>query len=376
MVETWPNRWTGSAGERESGDWMESELARMGYETRQVRFDCPGWQYDGEEFYLAGRRLQAGAQFFSVGCDVAGPIVAVTPDGQGGFRGEAKGAVALLRETETKDVNDRNKIQEALEAAGAKAVVIVSEYRDTYSTKMFRNPGSRLPALGVSGAVGQELYGSTGNQARVVIRARQTRSTTGNVFGQKGPAGGPVLMVCAHHEASPAAPGAYDNASGIGVLLDVAQRLSKAKVGALLRFAGFGGHEFGVFGSKGYVRDYEEEARRIKRLMMFDSVGVKGTNPSITAWGGKEMVEGVRAFAQGRPGVRFEAGTGSAPGDASSFWPIGVESVWVSVSDWSKAAPFHSPLDDMRWIGREALAQDVEIGVAMLQEWMREFAAR
>jgi Iap family predicted aminopeptidase len=376
LVETWPNRWTGSAGERASGDWMEGELARMGYETRQVRFDCPGWQYDGEEFYLAGRRLQAGAQFYSVGCDVAGPIAVVTPDGQGGFQGEAKGKVALLRETQTKDVNDRNKLLEALEAAGAKAAVIVSEYRDTYSTKMFRDPESRLPALGVSGAVGEELYASTGKEARVVIRARQTSSSTGSVLGQRGPAAGPVLMVCAHHEASPGAPGAYDNASGIGVVLDLAQRFAKARLGALLRFAGFGGHEFGTFGSKAYVRDYEDEARQIKRLLMFDGVGVKGAALSLTAWGGKEMVAGVRAFAAGRPGVRFEAGKGPALGDAGSFWAIGTESVWVSVSDWSKAAPFHSPLDDMRWIGREALAEAVEIGVAMLNEWMRELGAR
>jgi hypothetical protein len=183
-------------------------------------------------------------------------------------------------------------------------------------------------------------------------------------------------MVCAHHEASPGAPGAYDNASGIGVVLELAQRFSTAKVGVLLRFAGFGGHEFGTFGSKAYVRDFGDEARRIKRLLMFDSVGVKGTNPSLTAWGGKTMVAGVQAFSAGRPGVRFEVGTGSAPGDAGSFWTIGIESVWVSVPDWSKAAPFHSPLDDMRWIGRETLAEDVEIGAAMLHDWMREFAAR
>ena len=49
LVENFPDRWTGSRGERESGDWMEAQLARMGYDTRQTRFDCPGWEYEGEE---------------------------------------------------------------------------------------------------------------------------------------------------------------------------------------------------------------------------------------------------------------------------------------------------------------------------------------
>jgi hypothetical protein len=329
----------------------------MGYDTRQVRFDCPGWEYTGEELYLAGRQLQAGAQFYSTGCDVAGPIAAVMPDGQGEFCGEAKGKISLFREAETTDVIERNSILKALEAAGSRAAVIVSEYRETYSTKMVRDPESRLPAVGVSGIVGEQLYNSCGNEVRLVIRARLTQSSTGNVFGQKGPATAPVLMVGAHHAASPASPGAYDNASGIGVVLDLAQRFSKVTTGARLRFAGFGGHEFGAFGSSRYVRDYEDEAREIKRLLVFDAVGVAGKAASITAWGGA-------------------AGRGTPGGDAGSFSPIGTESVWVSVSDWRTAAPFHSPLDDMRWIGREPLTDVVEIGVALLNEWARELGAQ
>ena len=376
LVEKWPNRWTGSRGEKEAGDWLEQELARLGYATRQHRFDCPGWEYEGEEFYLEGRRLPAGAQFYSAGCDVQGPLAAVQPDGQGGFRGEARGKIALLKETETKNVSERNKILEALEAAGARAAVLVSEYRDTYSTKMFRNAESKLPAAGVSGAVGAQLYAAAGKGVRLVIRARQTRSRTGNVLGEKGPAQGPAFMVCAHHEASPASPGASDNASGIGVVLAMAQAFAKAKVGARLQFAGFGGHEFGALGSKRYVQDYEAEARRIKRLMVFDMVGVKGLALALTAWGGPQLAASVRSFAEKTPGVTADIREGPPETDAKAFGPLGTDAVWVAAANWSKAAPFHSPLDDMRWIGREELARSVEAGVALLKAWLTEFGVQ
>jgi len=388
MVETWPNRWTGSVGERESGDWMEKQLARMGYQTRQTRFNCPGWEYEGEEFYLEGKPLKAGAQFFSVGCDVTAPLTAVKPDGKGGFHGEVKGKIALLKETDTTDVIERNKILLALETAGAVAAVMESEYPDTYSTKMFRTPESKLPAAGVSGEVGKKLFASLGKKAKLVIRARQTQSTTSNVIGEKGPADGPVFLICAHHEASPGSPGAYDNAAGIGVILEMAERFSKVDCGARLRFVGWGGHEFGALGSKWYVENCGDEAKKVKRLLVFDGVGAAKADPEIMAWGGPELTPKVQAYAEKRGAVKFRPGTGGG-GDATYFVPIGVEAVWVSASrwrlgdlygredhGWRSAAPFHSPIDDMRWITREAMAREVEIGMGLMKEWMAEFGVR
>lgn len=385
LVETWPNRWTGSPGERESGDWIEQQFARMGYETRQMPLPCPGWDYEGQEFTVEGEPLEAGAQFYSVGCDVRGPLAAVEPDGQGGLSGQARGKVALIKETDTREVNERNQILLALERAGALAAIMESEYPDTYSTKMFRTPESKLPAAGVSGQVGEKLFAAQGKEARLVIRARQTESTSANVFGEKGPADGPVFLICAHHEASPACPGAYDNASGIGVVLEIAEHVSKARCGARLRFAAWGGHEFGVLGSKWYAKHCPDEVRKVRRLLVFDGVGAKESDPEITVWGGGELMEAVRAFAGKRQATRFLAGSGGA-GDATYFLQAGVEAVWVSATrwrlgdlygredrQWMPAAPFHSPIDDMRWIAPQAMARDVGIGMELLQEWSAEF---
>lgn len=384
IVETWPNRWTGSPGERESGDWMEQQLARMGYETRQARFDCPGWEYEGEELCLQGEPLEAGAQFYSAGGDVTGALVAIKPDGQGGFTGDVEGRMALIKETDTGEVGERNSILRALEADGALAAVMESEYPDTYSTKMFRTPESKLPAAGVSGEVGQRLFASLGKEARLVIRARQTQSTTSNVIGEKGPADGPVFLICAHHEAAPASPGAYDNAAGIGVILEMAERLSTVESGARLRFVGWGGHEFGVFGSRRYVENLPDEAKAVKRLFVFDGVGAKDSDPRISVNGGEELVKQLQAYAEGREDLRVRVRSGG--GDGLYFVRIGVETVWFHatkrrpagasagrVTAGGLAAPFHSPIDDMRWITREAMAREVGIGMDIVTGWIAEF---
>ena len=122
---------------------MEAQLAAMGYETRQTRFDCPGWEYEGEELHLEGEPVEAGAQFYSVGCDVTGQLAPVKPDGKGAFDGEVAGKIALAKEADTTDVIDRNKMLLGFEAAGAVAAIMQSVLPDTYSTKMFRTPESK-----------------------------------------------------------------------------------------------------------------------------------------------------------------------------------------------------------------------------------------
>jgi len=51
----------GSAGEKRAGDWVEAQLSRMGYETRQLYFDCPSWEYEDEELFVAGEPKLAQA---------------------------------------------------------------------------------------------------------------------------------------------------------------------------------------------------------------------------------------------------------------------------------------------------------------------------
>jgi hypothetical protein len=387
LVESWPGRWTGSPGEAAAADWLEEQFARIGCDTSRMWLPCPGWEYEGEEFYLRGERLDAGAQFYSVGCDVSGPLEPIEPDGHGMFCGDVGGRIAIVRETDTREVNERNQLLLALESAGALAAIMESEYPDTYSTKMFRTPEASLPCAGVSGQVGSKLFGAVGQEARLVIRARQTQSTTSNVFGDLGPADGPLLMVCAHHEASPGSPGAYDNASGVGVILEMAERLASAGCGARLRFVGWGGHEFGILGSQWYAENHPDDISAVKRFLVFDAVGARESDPEIRVWGGDRLMDSMHAWGETQEDVRVLPGSGGA-GDATHFIRAGVESVWVTAArwrsgdlygredrGWKPAAPFHSPIDDMRWIESDPMARAVEVGVSLVREWCAEFGA-
>lgn len=63
---------------------------------------------------------------------------------------------------------------------------------------------------------------------------------------KRGPA--PLVIVGAHYDAVSAGAGADDNASGVGVMLEVAERLAKYKIRYDVVFVAFGAEEVGLRG--------------------------------------------------------------------------------------------------------------------------------
>ena len=63
----------------------------------------------------------------------------------------------------------------------------------------------------------------------------------------------PLVIVGAHYDASSAGAGADDNASGVAVMLETAQRIAKYKPEYDIAFVAFGAEEAGLRGSSYYV---------------------------------------------------------------------------------------------------------------------------
>lgn len=87
------------------------------------------------------------------------------------------------------------------------------------------------------------------------------------------------VIVSGHLDAYDVATGAVDCATGIGPMLEAARLLSAAgaKPKRTIRFVGFAGEEFGLYGAKAYVKAHEAELPKIS--MMFNRDG--GPTPPV-----------------------------------------------------------------------------------------------
>lgn len=82
-----------------------------------------------------------------------------------------------------------------------------------------------------------------------------------------------VLFVGSHSDSVIAGPGINDNGSGSSGILAVAEELSKYSVENAVRFAWWGGEEFGLLGSKFYVNTLSsDELAKIRLYLNFDMI--------------------------------------------------------------------------------------------------------
>jgi len=197
-------------------------------------------------------------------------------------------------------------------------------------------------------ALGPHPWGSPRNQAAAEYVAAELRQAglsaveaqgfeahgirgTNVVATLRGPSD-EVVLVCAHHDTAPDAPGAYDDGGGVGVLIEVARAIAAQPLRArTFVFASFDGEEAWATGrgttagSRAYIERLGPGARRIVGALAVEMSGWPGGTPL------------VHPIAYADP--RRLGGTVIAPawlvqtalsGSAAAGSPLGVGDPWLS----------------------------------------------
>jgi acetylornithine deacetylase/succinyl-diaminopimelate desuccinylase-like protein len=100
-----------------------------------------------------------------------------------------------------------------------------------------------------------------------------------------------TILLGAHYDTVDAAPGAVDNASGVGVVLELARVLGKAQHQETYQIVFFGAEEYGLVGSSYYVAQSDLSA--IRWMLNLDMVGtpleidIAGKNQPHQSWPNK-----------------------------------------------------------------------------------------
>ncbi len=95
-----------------------------------------------------------------------------------------------------------------------------------------------------------------------------------------------LMVVGAHHDTAPEAPGAYDDGGGVGVLIEAARAWAREPSRTrTFVFASFDGEEAWstgkttTAGSRAYIKDLGTEARRVVAALVIEMCGWKGGTP-------------------------------------------------------------------------------------------------
>jgi Zn-dependent M28 family amino/carboxypeptidase len=181
----------------------------------------------------------------------------------------------------------------------------------------------------------------------------------------------PHLVVGAHLDTVPQAPGAEDNASGIGALLAVAEAVAGRRTRLPVVLVAFGAEEprgpsddDHHYGSRAYVRALgPAERRSVRGMVSLDRVGVGEVMPVCSATEVPGPLRAELLAAAERIGAAVLPCTGNRASDHWSFVRSGLPGVRLGSTSY---AAYHSADDVPSVVNRAQLARAARITVSWL----------
>lgn len=183
--------------------------------------------------------------------------------------------------------------------------------------------------------------------------------------------GRPWLLVGAHLDTVPQAPGAEDNASGIGVLLAVAEALVERRTRLPVVLVAFGSEEprgpsddEHHYGSRAYVAGLAARERQsLRGMVSLDRVGVGSVLPVGSAGAGDPVQRELLAAAE-RAGVPTVTDLEQRSSDHWSFVRAGLPGARLGSTSY---AAYHSSTDVPSVVSRDQLARTARTVLSWLR---------
>ena len=281
-------RTAGTAGYEASVQYVAGRLRDLGYAVQTPEFEMATFAEDpGANITIdGGTTFAAGPDFhamiYSGSGDVSGRITAVGFDqGEKGgcaaadFADFPGGAVAL---TPPGPCFRRDVVLNAV-AAGASALVVAYPQWPKGAVRrptLLSPDGMAIPAISASASAGEALHEAAdkGQRVTISVHTRIESAMVHNVIAESHAVADRIVMLGGHLDSVHDGPGINDNGSGMAALLDVARVMADEHPTVRVRFAFWGGEEFGLLGSKAYVESLRSAERgEIAAYLNFDMLG-------------------------------------------------------------------------------------------------------
>jgi aminopeptidase YwaD len=355
-------RFGGSPGDEQTAEYLTAIFADLGCDVRRQEFSFIGWR-PGDPPHL---RIDAA----TIDC---APLLYSAATGTDGVQGR------LVRHGTTYLIPGVYELPSyaIVGANGQDLARIICEANGPPISLINPRQIFQLPQVVVGsddGPAFDKLLADGGAEVSLVVNAAivpdaRTRNVVASYRGTDRP---DRVVVCAHADTSLNTPGAYDNASGIGGLYELASRVVEARLEINVDFVAFACEEQGFYGASYYVNDLKErgELSQIRYVVNLDQisggdylwvwVGPKGFERTV-----RQAIDAVSLLRQYE--MRF-----AEPMPGADDWIFAVEGVpTVSLIFW-RLDVYHKPTDTFERVDIQKVKSAVEAAYSVLERAKHE----
>ncbi len=365
-------RVAGGNAEKKAAKYISSKMVSYGLDVTTQKFPILYFEDKGSTLKVVnGHSLNPNTLFYSP----SGEITAQIADCGLGYPENftacgASGKIALIQRGQ---ILFWQKVQNAANASALAAIIYNNIQGNFTGTLTFVTD---IPAVGVNDTEGKylvELLKRKTVTANIKVDTLTKNRTSQNVIGTmkgKDPEQG-IVYIGGHYDSVSSSPGANDDASGVGAMLETARFLStyKNKTKATLNFIAFGSEETGLDGSFNYIeKNREEVSTKGIGMINLDMIGV-GDNRLIgnIVLNSSNLTNYTRnkASAMHLGWKPFNAEPNS---DHTYFEEAGVPAVFIYQS---KDPWYHTSNDTIDKINKVKLEKNGELATATIYGWAK-----
>ncbi len=343
-----PERRVGGSGNRQATQYVSDWFQKTGWKTEATLLQVMDWKTSGATLTCNGQSFEIFSSPYSLGCSVTGELVPVENLEQL-KQTELSGKIVLLYgKIASEQIMPKNfvfynpdehrQIVSILEKRRPKALIcatgrIAATAGGVYPFPLFEDGDFDVPSVYMKDTAGKKLLGCAGKIVCLESKAMRIPETAYNVIARIGDENRKRIAITAHIDAKMGTPGAIDNATGVTVLLLLADSLKDYRGNYCIELVAFNGEDYyAVPGQMKYIEQNDGKFDDIKLNINIDGAGYKEGPSCFSAFGLPEKIQTIlTGILKKQPEI--VNGIPWVQGDHSIFIQYGCPAVAVS-SNW------------------------------------------
>jgi aminopeptidase YwaD len=373
------NRSVGSQGNIEATDYVEKLFRNLGWKTDMPEFDAIDWKTKGATLECDGEFYEVFSSHYSLPVDCIAPVISLSSLEELEAT-DANGSILLLYGDLAREQympknfvfynpERHQQVIKLLENSGAKALICATGRNSelaggAYPYPLFEDGDFDIPSVFMKDTEGERLLKKLNGDVHLVSDCERIPAHGYNVYAHKGPGAGKSIAVTAHIDAKKGTPGAIDNATGVIVLLLLAELLKDSDLKQGVDLIAFNGEDYwAVPGQMLYIREHQGDLSSVSLNINIDGAGYYKGDSAFSFFNLPDEVKISAEKAMDRhPSI--SEGIQWVQGDHSIFVQFGVPAIAVS-SQWfldnmETQDVTHTPKDNPSIVDLEKIVEIAE----------------